>query len=187
MMVLKGSRRLSIGGDTVPESVASYLAFFPKADRGSVEAHIQTVAAGLDLEEVINQFLMAQGSGLTLPRFSLLRCLFLSDQRGIPLSELAAKLHVTSGNITQIVDVLVRDGLVKRVASEKDRRVIEAHLTAKAVTLCSSLVPAVVDLMHSSTESLTSEERIELARLLAKLRGALREPEPTTTNAPTKT
>ena len=42
-------------------------------------------------------------------------------------SDLAYKILKTTGNVTQLVDRLEREGLVKRTRSEKDRRVVVAE------------------------------------------------------------
>ena len=45
------------------------------------------------------------------------------------LSELAEKLSCVRSNITQLIDRLEADGLVRRVADPDDRRSIRAELT----------------------------------------------------------
>ena len=60
--------------------------------------------------------------GITLPQFDVLAKL---DYRNHPMtmSELSNHLMVSNGNITGVVDRLVRDGYVERQASPGDRRV----------------------------------------------------------------
>lgn len=57
--------------------------------------------------------------------------MIVSHSKSINLKQLADKMRLTPGAITQIVDPLVRKGLVSRTADETDRRV--ANITmAKA-------------------------------------------------------
>lgn len=54
----------------------------------------------------------------------------LSEAREpITLSELAERLSCVRSNITQLVDRLEADGLVRRVADPQDRRSVRAELT----------------------------------------------------------
>ncbi|HEX2722674.1 MAG TPA: MarR family transcriptional regulator, partial [Gemmatimonadaceae bacterium] len=48
----------------------------------------------------------------------------------LTLSELAARLSCVRSNITQLVDRLEADGLVRRVGDPADRRSVRAELTA---------------------------------------------------------
>ena len=51
----------------------------------------------------------------------------------LTLSELAARLSCVRSNITQLVDRLEGDGLVRRVADPADRRTVRAALTPLGV------------------------------------------------------
>jgi len=64
---------------------------------------------------------------ITGPQYGVLRIL----QRDGPstMSELSAGLLVTAGNVTGLVDRLVRDGMVEREADPTDRRVVRTRLT----------------------------------------------------------
>jgi DNA-binding MarR family transcriptional regulator len=64
----------------------------------------------------------------TLPRFDVMSAL-ARHPRGLKMSELSTFLRVSNGNVTGIVDRLVEDGLVLRVAVPGDRRAQLARLT----------------------------------------------------------
>jgi len=69
--------------------------------------------------------------GLSLPKFSVLNELAgAREPDGLQLSELAARLSCVRSNITQLIDRLESDGLVKRAADPSDRRGVRASLTA---------------------------------------------------------
>ena len=75
------------------------------------------------LEEVL------AGVGLSCAKFGALGVLVGQDQP-ISLSELAEKLTCVRSNVTQLVDRLEADGLVKRIDHPADRRAVQAEVTA---------------------------------------------------------
>ena len=64
----------------------------------------------------------------TLPRFDVLSALERHAD-GLLMGELSRHLMVSNGNVTGIVERLVADGLVERLAVEGDRRAILVRLT----------------------------------------------------------
>src|ERR1700730_18676835 len=69
------------------------------------------------------------GVGLSIAKFETLSIL-VSQDRPISLSELAAKLVCVRSNVTQLVDRLETEGLVKRTDDPSDRRAVRAEVTA---------------------------------------------------------
>ena len=66
--------------------------------------------------------------GLSCAKFGALNVL-VGEGKPISLSELAAKLTCVRSNITQLVDRLEADGLVKRTDDPADRRAVCAEVT----------------------------------------------------------
>jgi DNA-binding MarR family transcriptional regulator len=67
-------------------------------------------------------------TGLSLAKLAVLH--FLADaKKPLPLSDLAARQHCVRSNITQLMDRLEKDGLVRRRADPDDRRSVLAELT----------------------------------------------------------
>ncbi|ADZ70283.1 MarR family winged helix-turn-helix transcriptional regulator [Polymorphum gilvum] len=64
----------------------------------------------------------------TLPRFDVMAALY-RRREPLTMSELSRLLLVSNGNATTVVDRLERDGLVRRVPSETDRRTVHVSLT----------------------------------------------------------
>ena len=71
--------------------------------------------------------------GCTLPRFDVLSALD-RHRSGLRMSDLSAKLKVSNGNVTGIVDRLSGEGLVERIAVDGDRRAMRVRLTSTGVT-----------------------------------------------------
>ncbi len=65
--------------------------------------------------------------GLSIPQFDVLST--LSEREGLTQQELAARLYVTKGNVSGLVDRLVEAGLVERRPIPGDRRSHALHLT----------------------------------------------------------
>lgn len=71
---------------------------------------------------------MRRAYSSTLPRFDVLSALERHGD-GLLMGELSRHLMVSNGNVTGIVERLVADGLVERLAVEGDRRAILVRLT----------------------------------------------------------
>src|SRR6202035_2972619 len=68
------------------------------------------------------------GVGLSGAKIGAL-CVLVAEDRPMSLSELAEKLTCVRSNITQLVDRLEADGLVKRIDDPADRRAVRAEVT----------------------------------------------------------
>ena len=67
-------------------------------------------------------------TGLSMAKLAVLHVL-AEAQEPLALSELAERQHCVRSNITQLVDRLEKDGLVRRRADPDDRRSVRAVLT----------------------------------------------------------
>jgi DNA-binding MarR family transcriptional regulator len=70
-----------------------------------------------------------ESHGLSESRLRVLMALYFSPERRRPLRELAEVLGVVPRTVTDLVDVLERDGLIRRIHDTADRRSIHAQLT----------------------------------------------------------
>jgi DNA-binding MarR family transcriptional regulator len=94
---------------------------------------------------------------------------------GEPLepSVIAARVLITRGSMTSILDTLEKRGLVQRVPHPDDRRRLLVEITPDAQTILDELLPA----LHARerdviTSALSTTEQRELLRLIAKLQHA---------------
>lgn len=101
---------------------------------------------------------------LSFAQFDLLAQLGAGE--GITQHELARKLLVTQGNITQLLDKLERRGLVRRCPDGRINRLV---LTEAGRRLYDQVVPAHEDWQVERLGGLTPDEQRDLLRLLAKL------------------
>lgn len=116
---------------------------------------------------------------LTGPRMGVLLVLFFSQQQLSP-SELGERLFVTRGNMTGLIEGLVKDGLVQRVRRADDRRAHDLELTRHGRALVKEYFPHHQRALASLVAGLTPSERLELAKLLQKVRTGMGTPEPPT-------
>jgi DNA-binding MarR family transcriptional regulator len=67
--------------------------------------------------------------GLTFPRYEALMLLSFTRAGALPLGKIGERLQVHRTSVTNIVDKLEADGLVRRVPHEEDRRATLAEIT----------------------------------------------------------
>jgi DNA-binding MarR family transcriptional regulator len=71
--------------------------------------------------------------GLSIPQFDVLST--LTEREGLTQQDLAARLYVTKGNVSGLIDRLVEAGLVERRPIPGDRRSYALHLTPAGTDL----------------------------------------------------
>jgi DNA-binding MarR family transcriptional regulator len=158
----------------VTETARMYKARFPRANLNAIQAHLFLGSVGTELSQKLHSFIGATGWSLSGARYSLLRLLYLSEGHQLAHNEIARALRYTPGNITQLMDGLVRQGLVERIPSENSRRVTLARLTNRGEACAATLVPAILDFMETTCSTLSEEEMDQLNHLLGKFLGGLR-------------
>ena len=69
--------------------------------------------------------------GLTFSRFEVLALLFFARTNSLPMGKIGSRLQVHPTSVTSLVNRLVGDGLVERVAHPTDRRTTLVKLTTR--------------------------------------------------------
>lgn len=105
----------------VPDPVGSTSA------RQKLRFWLQLLKASRHVENELRDRLRQQFA-TTLPRFDVMAMLEKSGG-GLRMSTLSAQLMVSNGNVTGIIERLVKDGLVERVPIKGDRRATLVRLT----------------------------------------------------------
>jgi DNA-binding MarR family transcriptional regulator len=95
----------------------------------------------------------------------------LGGSEGMTQQELARRLLVTEGNVTQLLDKLERRSLVRRCPEGRTKRVI---LTPEGRSLFAEAVPAHEEWQAARFAALSDAEQRELLRLLKRLDRAQR-------------
>ena len=107
--------------------------------------------------------------GTTLPRFDLLSQLERHPE-GLRMNALSRRMMVTGGNVTGIVDQLEREGLVERLADEKDRRAFRVRLTKVGERAFAEMAGEHEAWIVELLSGLTRREHADLFALLAKVK-----------------
>ena len=129
-------------------------------DEGAV---IAILGAAEQLENRLEQALEAVG--LSLSKFDALEQLIQSGEP-LTLGDLAGRLHCVRSNVTQLVDRLEADGLVKRGTCSEDRRAIRAKLTPSGLERHTAGVKAIREVQREIADRLDPMQRAELVRLM---------------------
>ena len=111
--------------------------------------------------------------GMTTRDYEVLLYLSQAPERRLPMSALAASTMLTRSGITRLVDGLVSEGLIERVACDSDARVSYAQLTEPGYEkLRQAGCTHVAGIRRLFLEHFSAEEIDQLAALLARLPGA---------------
>ena len=105
---------------------------------------------------------------LSLPQFDILAHVGMAE--GTTQQELAAARLTTKGNLSQLLDHMERDGLVRRV---RDGRVKRIWLTDAGRRLFDEVMPAEEAVIAAQFRALTPEDQDRLLGLLRTLDHAL--------------
>ncbi|MCD9022135.1 MarR family winged helix-turn-helix transcriptional regulator [Cohnella silvisoli] len=105
--------------------------------------------------------------GLNRTEFGVVELLYHKGSQ--PLQQIGGKVLMSSGNITYVVDKLEQKGLVKRRASEEDRRLIYAEITDAGKQLIEEVFPKHAMVISQAVNGLSDDEKKVASQLLKKL------------------
>jgi len=100
----------------------------------------------------------------------VLRLLYLAEDRHLRIGTIASNLEIGTNNTTQLVDGLVRDGLVERMTAPDDKRVIYAVLSEAGAALFAYVFPMNASRIQETWAPLSDKEKQLLIHLLARIR-----------------
>ncbi|MFW2368014.1 MAG: MarR family winged helix-turn-helix transcriptional regulator [Desulforhopalus sp.] len=104
---------------------------------------------------------------LTVSQFGILEALYHLGP--MPQKDLAVKILKSPGNITTIINNLIKKKLVARLPGESDRRYCSIELTKSGMQIIETIFPVHADVICKRFSHLTSQEQNQLGRLLLKL------------------
>src|SRR3712207_2693110 len=107
--------------------------------------------------------------GLTFPRYEALMLLHFTRKGALPLGKIGERLQVHRTSVTNIVDKLERDGLVRRVPHADDRRATLAAITPEGRRVALAATEA-VHAIDFGLGALPEADQEALAELLRNLR-----------------
>jgi len=108
-------------------------------------------------------------AGLTNNQYNVLRILRGSHPARLACSEIAERMIARDPDITRLVDRLTRRGLVARLRSRQDRRVVEVAITDKGRELLRTLDPHVSRMPKAMLGHLGAARLKQLGQLLEQV------------------
>jgi MarR family 2-MHQ and catechol resistance regulon transcriptional repressor len=136
-----------------------------RAEKDALDVYIKLSRAAGAVETSINYHL--KDYGLTSSQFGVLEALYHLGP--LHQHELASKILKSSGNLTLVIDNLVKRGLVERERDRTDRRCITICLTETGNQLISDILPRHVERVVDVVGVLTPKEQHQLGTLCRKL------------------
>jgi DNA-binding MarR family transcriptional regulator len=111
--------------------------------------------------------------GLTGAQFDIIAT--LGNTPGMTCKELGEKTLITKGTLTGVLDRLEARGLIRRTASDADRRQVFVLLTPQGARTFDRVFPEHIGHLKPAFTALSPRELDQARELLQKLRDALRE------------
>ena len=130
----------------------------------------QTIASLLHAAHALEDRVEATlgGVGLSSPKHSVLTALVDAGEP-LALGELAARLSCVRSNVTQMVDRLEADGLVRRLADPNDRRSVKADVTTRGREQQAAGAAALGELEAWFSKTVCTEDASAFSRMLRSI------------------
>lgn len=155
--------------DPIAEARRQWAARWPGAPLAAMSAVTSVMRAQQVLLAHLNDAL--RPFGLTFPRYEALMLLLFTRAGELPLGKVGDRLQVHRTSVTNIIDKLERDGLVRRMPHAADRRTTLAAITdeGRRVALAATEAMHAIDF---GMGALTDGDQDALTGLLRGLRVA---------------
>ncbi len=140
------------------------------ADRSSVRLWLRLLSCTMAIEKQVQRRFAARGA--TLARFDVLAALDRHPE-GMTMGALSRALLVSNGNVTQLVQKLGRDGLVRIAPSPADRRASIVRLTPRGRNEFAGLAAAHHDWIDALLAGMDGEARESLYSVLGELKRSI--------------
>lgn len=150
--------------DPIAEARRHWEAGWPDSPAAAMEAVTSIMRAQQILLARLNGLL--RPFGLTFPRYEALMLLSFSRAGALPLGKVGERLQVHRTSVTNTVDKLQADGLVRRVPHGTDRRATLAEITEAGRELASAATEA----LHAAGFGMDDLAPADLERLTGILR-----------------
>ncbi|KYH35353.1 putative HTH-type transcriptional regulator YusO [Clostridium tepidiprofundi DSM 19306] len=104
---------------------------------------------------------------MTPPQFNALQIIISEGE--ITISELSNKLYLAPSTITDIIDRMEKNNLVKRTRDTKDRRVVNVKAVEKGHSLINDVIKKRVDFIKKHSSELSIEDKENLIKYLSSI------------------
>ncbi len=131
------------------------------------EALLSIVVAANTMNEQVDH--ACAEFGISRQQYNILRILKGAHGDGYQCSEIASRMLDRAPDITRRIDGLEKMGLVDRMRSTEDRRVVITRITQKGLEMLESLQSPIRDFNAVLAKRLTKQECLQLVELCEKL------------------
>jgi DNA-binding MarR family transcriptional regulator len=107
--------------------------------------------------------------GISLSQFNVLRILNGKYPEGYPRGDIISRMIEPAPDVTRLIDKLIKEKLVERYYSDKDRRLSLARITKKGQSLLKKIKPEIDALNSIVSDNLSKAESRQLSVLLEKV------------------
>lgn len=94
---------------------------------------------------------------------------FIDDKKGPLMRDIAAYLRIAPPSATSLVHTLVKQGEVRRIADQNNRRVVRVEVTGKGKKTLSDSAGRKHDFIEDLIRKLNKREQTELQKILQKM------------------
>ena len=138
----------------------------------SLKLWIELIRCSNILERHVDKNLR-QHHGQSISRFDVLSQLERVTDEGLTVGELGQKLIASKGNITGLVNRMIKDGLVTKESKADDRRCFQVKISKEGLTLFKKMANDHASWIESSFSALNIDSMKNMTRLLAETRLSL--------------
>lgn len=138
----------------------------------SLKLWIELIRCSNILERHIDKNLR-QHHGQSISRFDVLSQLERVTDEGLTVGELGQKLIASKGNITGLVNRMIKDGLVTKESKADDRRCYQVKIANEGLSLFKEMAKNHASWIESSFSALNVDSMKNMTRLLAETRLSL--------------
>lgn len=112
--------------------------------------------------------------GLSTTQWRIL--MILDDTSHSSVGELARRSFTKISTITKMLDRMAKEGLVVRIGSKTDRRIVGVKMTPKAVEILRTVKRIGQSVFESALQGIDPEDAKTVTRLLKEVRSNLEQP-----------
>jgi len=133
---------------------------------------IELIRCTSQLDRIIDRNLRQQ-FGQSISRFDLLAQLHREGSKGLTVGELGQRLISAKGNITGLINRMIKDELLTKVSNKEDKRSFQITITAKGQDLFKEMADNHGKWIHQLFGELSSDNMTNMTSMLGDIRNSL--------------
>ncbi len=131
----------------------------------SLNAFVVLMRASKSVEERIKKDIKSYGVSIT--EFTILEALY--HKGDLTVNQICDAVLINSGSMTYVIDKLQQRGLLERITSEEDRRVIHVRITNQGKELMDDIFPQHEKVIEKVFKDVSPEELESVIDILKRI------------------